>query len=446
MQQSLPEPSSPEKKRSLCIIGPKENPPSHHVGPTIRISQFGSDLEAGVYHFFNRSPGVDCLYHVSFTEETVQYANRIKHVLHEIHLGFGGYEDSFIGVKNVIKNSEYFLKHNDICRARTTFKSAVIVAAGPSLNKHWKWLKEQKDILILACDVTYKKCLKEGVIPHIVCTTERVELTAQALSAIPNLGTLLVPGILAYPKTIEQWEGPINFVSRQSYLSEWLPFPKRKEIQSFPSVVPHLLGICGLLKVKNIMMLGQDLCFSGENSHADLAMPGVQKEMEDFEKTQKGPEIKCYDGALRPTTPVWLAFRQEIPRIVNRWALNVYSGNNEGAIMDEVSFCEPKDWEHERGGEFVFSNENPLQEEETDAWFKKIEVTKKEVLRIARNFKSYKELTNITNNLHIRSWIGPALVRDRVMWKNNLFIGVDTTENYRVRVAHAMRDLIELLP
>ena len=66
-------------------------------------------------------------------------------------------------------------------------KPAVVVAAGPSLNKQIKWLKKvENKVLIVACDTGLGILLKHQIVPHIVTALERDLVCSTLFENIPE--------------------------------------------------------------------------------------------------------------------------------------------------------------------------------------------------------------------------------------------------------------------
>ncbi|MGE5396037.1 MAG: 6-hydroxymethylpterin diphosphokinase MptE-like protein [Chitinophagales bacterium] len=86
-------------------------------------------------------------------------------------------EDTLDGVKNSFLNVEVMANSPGIRNIENQYKGvpAIIVAAGPSLDKNIDLLKEaQGKALIISSDTTFQVLLKKGIIPDLVMTIERI--------------------------------------------------------------------------------------------------------------------------------------------------------------------------------------------------------------------------------------------------------------------------------
>jgi len=363
---------------------------------------------------------------------------------------FSNYEDSFLGVENTFKNKELILTKGDISKAKCTYQSAVLIAAGPSMNECWD--KISNECLIVVCDVMLKKCLEKGVQPHIVVTTERISMTDELFKDIPH-DTLLVSTFMADPKGLNLWTGPHNFITRKDYPGRWYPLKKRKMIDAHASVVPTMIEMCGLLGIKNILLLGQDLCFKDGTSHADMgdALSHQKKEIEDFEATQLKVMVHCHDGVMRESTPIWTIMKEAIHDAGKAWHLNLSSASPMGAKIRDVPCVNPIEWyqQNSLGGDFNFQRNNKYEEEDRKAWDEKAVKTKNHFQRVAKNIGAHDPYGLLFDpNMHL---ITPMLVKTYVVYLNECFQATNQGEILEAKqklirvVLKAMKDVGELL-
>lgn len=119
---------------------------------------------------------------------------------------------------------KYFKQYGllvDNCRGFGFQKAVVMIGAGPSLKNNWEFLKklttwnwkfsfESQPFIFVTCNHQFKKCLKEGVVPHFVVLVDAGQTDAiydQLCTDIPPKGDLvtLIAAIHCRPKIIKDW-------------------------------------------------------------------------------------------------------------------------------------------------------------------------------------------------------------------------------------------------
>jgi hypothetical protein len=86
-------------------------------------------------------------------------------------------EDTLDGLKNSFINIEVLSSSPGVRQLDGQYrgKPAILVAAGPSLDKNIDLLSEAKGkALIMSSDTTFPVLLKKGIIPDLVVTIERI--------------------------------------------------------------------------------------------------------------------------------------------------------------------------------------------------------------------------------------------------------------------------------
>lgn len=103
-------------------------------------------------------------------------------------------EDALVGISNIFENIDSLVRFPGINRIKDRFKGkpALIVAAGPSLDKNIKQIKDIQDkVVIFACDATLKPLLDAGIVPHFVGSIERIDLTVEFYKDLDKYGDVL---------------------------------------------------------------------------------------------------------------------------------------------------------------------------------------------------------------------------------------------------------------
>jgi hypothetical protein len=442
---------------TLHLVFGDEPRPENTSGPCLKIKTLGwPDLERFEYtlwDFLRRHNNIRYLYNISLSghPEVLALEKVVQSAISRIDKTLGTYDDAMLGLKNTFLNKDLILRCGDMSRARCSYKSAVILGAGPSLDEHWPFIKSLgKDVLLMACDVIYKRCLEEGVQPQVVCTSERVAATQAFMAGVPASETTMIATLMAYPETLAEWPGRLNFVVRKDNTAEWLPLKKRGPITSHASVVPNMVSIAGWHGVKDVLLLGVDLCFKDGISHANFgkSLAEEQAKIQKIETSRKDLEIDCYDGVKRPTTPTWLIMRQAIYHSALEHNIQVFSGGPTSGTLYKSKYMEPTFWLNhvKKGGFFTPESLNKYADEESYAWNQKQAKAISELKRVKETILS-KDLPpkNIVSNPTVKALCFGALHRDYIKHINDEFKHGTSTTQFKDLVLRAIDDVCAIM-
>lgn len=211
-----------------------------------------------------------------FPEKVLEATKLLRKVLYEKLVAY----NTNIGFSDVvIQNLFHNMRHIPDAYKTSQFAGkipygvpAIVVAAGPSLNKNIEDLKLAKDkALIVAVDTAIKPLLKAGIVPDmlfIVDGKKPVELfKVEGIEEIP-----LVCSMLAARDVLEYHKG------KKIMYSEGIPivteaFTKNgisiEKLASGGSVATSAFAFCYMIGIDNIILVGQDLALTGNRTHAD---------------------------------------------------------------------------------------------------------------------------------------------------------------------------------
>ncbi|KAA2301602.1 DUF115 domain-containing protein, partial [Clostridioides difficile] len=109
-------------------------------------------------------------------QSSVAIIKTIKEVVSYKTMIYGNsVEDSLIGFKHNMVNLKHLPRSKDVSLLKNSMRSlpAVVVAAGPSLNKNIEQLHNLKDnVIIIAVDTIAQRLCNEGIIPDFICSIE----------------------------------------------------------------------------------------------------------------------------------------------------------------------------------------------------------------------------------------------------------------------------------
>lgn len=179
--------------------------------------------------------------------------------------------------KNTLKNLPYALKSNHIKQFFGLFndKPCIIVAAGPSLNKNFKLLKEAKDKAVIICvGRALKVLLKENIIPDLVVTIDAGEISFEQFRDINFDHIPLVYTPKAYYGIMKKHVGNKIVMSVEDYYFDII-FSKLGydigTINSGGSVACTAFDIAVKFGCNPLIFIGLDLANSKERTHAEGA-------------------------------------------------------------------------------------------------------------------------------------------------------------------------------
>lgn len=206
---------------------------------------------------------------------------------------------------------------------------AIIVAAGPSLNRNVAMLAEARDrALILAVGTALKPLLRAGIRPHMVITIDGSEANFHHFRDVTVAGVPLLYDVTCYPAIPAHWQGPGLTLSSEHWFSAWVgqyvdgPFTP---YNSGPSVSNAALDVAAKMGCDPIIFVGLDLGYTGGQSHAEGST--YLQSIEDLRKERRLLQVPGWNGdpvwtdaslqAMLLWFESWLATRHGAPRVID---------------------------------------------------------------------------------------------------------------------------------
>jgi len=188
-------------------------------------------------------------------------------------------------VQNVFSNMKYLCEGyhvKQIAGAIPPNGTAILVSAGPSLNKNMHELKNAKNkAFILAVDTVVKPLLKNGIIPDAIVTIDPdkpVELIEmKEAEEIP----IIAPATAQYTLLDHQKKAKKFFYFDGYYLPAHIYQINEKvlpEAASGGSVACSGFSLLYKMGFKTIILAGQDLAYTGNKSYVDGAFQEIMPE------------------------------------------------------------------------------------------------------------------------------------------------------------------------
>ncbi len=174
---------------------------------------------------------------------------------------------------NFMENLEFVFRSVPVKSFFDVFKKipAVIVSAGPSLDKNIEQLKEVKGKCVIICVGTaLKALLQKNIEPDFVVSIDGGEKNFEHFDGC-KINSPLVYDLTLYPKILKEYEGPLIIAEIASIYTKLfkdklsLDFGK---LSAGPSVANLSLDFAYMLGCNPIIFIGQDLAYLDNRTHA----------------------------------------------------------------------------------------------------------------------------------------------------------------------------------
>lgn len=241
---------------------------------------------------------------------------------------------SHTAIVNVIENLQYIRKSNFVTEFIEEIPEdipAIVVAAGPSLDKNIELLREaQGKAFIIATD-TAVKILEARKVPYDCMVTIDPAKPAWYLSDYP--GCREVPlfcnaesekDIMKFHTGRKIWMAGSVYID-SLYTSFGLLFP---QTDAGGSVATAGAMLAAQLRLKNIILIGQDLAYTGEHTHAGGYDNHVLNEEKFIEM------VDGVDGEQVKTRGDWIVYRDWFEEFIEKnEQLEVIDATEGGALI-----------------------------------------------------------------------------------------------------------------
>lgn len=206
-------------------------------------------------------------------------------------------------VDNFFANAESSVEDPGIRSFLPVFQGrpGLIVSAGPSLEKNVHLLSSAKGrAVILAAGSAINPLRKHGIEPDLLVSYDPSEANFRHFEDLhtPDLPLVYVPTI--FPRIVETYAGP-RFTSAMDTFPfiSWL-FQELGEAKGLLSSGPSVANVCWHLAfqmgLNPIILVGQDLAYTGLKSHAEGATHARSVAIHPNEIGQRYLEVESVDG------------------------------------------------------------------------------------------------------------------------------------------------------
>ncbi|AEF17901.1 protein of unknown function DUF115 [Thermoanaerobacterium xylanolyticum LX-11] len=352
------------------------------------------NFENVVYKEFKQYPNVFGEYYERFNKCLIETINSMR-INRNTALYFAEQWQS-----NFMENLEFVFRSAAVKSFFNLFKNipAVIVSAGPSLDKNIEQLKEVKGKCVIICVGTaLKALLQKKIEPDFVVSIDGGEKNFEHFDGC-KINSPLVYDLTLYPKILKEYEGPLIIAEIAStytkLLSDKLSLDFGK-LSTGPSVANLSLDFAYMLGCNPIIFIGQDLAYLDNRTHAS----GTTYEKDRIKENSDEKEYIYVDGNYEEkvlTDRVLLSFKTWFENYIYGHQDRIYINATEGGALIKRT----KIMRFKEAIELFMKREINIKEEINSALKKgEIRLDKRQINAFTKEFEdAIKKLEKIKND------------------------------------------------
>lgn len=248
-------------------------------------------------------PGYDILYTEECQKFMDEVLNRIKAELLEqgtyMHFGRRVPRNMLFNMKNMIQQRNVAQLKQEMKKLDIQNVPAIVISAGPSLDKNIKEIKKAEGkAFIFVVDAALRTVIREGIRPNVVCSIDG----KSPERFFENVGNEEFNWVCAKTTNPVILKKHGNRVFYENAFTPWwngivegelgYKFP---EIKSGGSVSTEAFELARYLGFQTIILIGQDLAFTGGQSHTS-GIKGVLGENDEYIKKRHIVQVEDAQG------------------------------------------------------------------------------------------------------------------------------------------------------
>ncbi|WP_414151375.1 6-hydroxymethylpterin diphosphokinase MptE-like protein [Acetobacterium carbinolicum] len=242
--------------------------------------------------------------------------------------------------KEVLDSPNILMDHNGVFKGKT----AILVAAGPSLDfeiENLKKIKDQGLAFIFSVGSAINALIHHEIYPHAMCTYDPTEKNQIVFKKVNELKIQSIPMIFGSSvgyEVLEQYSGPkYHMITNQDSIANYLlpnkDCPKLEIVRDAPSIAVVTLELLIKLGFEKIILVGQNLAYL-KNKHFSEGITYIP------EKIQNCSAITSVNGKMIETNETFLLMKKMLERTIAQLNVNVINTTIEGAKIEGTDFCE----------------------------------------------------------------------------------------------------------
>lgn len=237
---------------------------------------------------------------------------------------------------NYRDNVKNCTRYIDEIENRFKDKNAIIVAAGPSLDKNVEMLRNKPDnTVIVAVGTVFSKLLSINISPDYVVFLDAQPRMYQQIRGIENCKVPIICASTACKIIAQKYQGDKFLICQYGY-NRAEEYAKAKGYQLYEtggSVTTIALDMCIRLGCKEIAFVGLDLAYTGNQSHASHTA--------DYHISDEDDKIAipAIDGGTVLSSRLFVIYREWIERRIakEKGKLTVIDATEGGALKEGMS-------------------------------------------------------------------------------------------------------------
>lgn len=250
--------------------------------------------------------------------------------------------NSLMNIREIIKTPNIIMQNRDVF----VDKTAILVAAGPSLNfeiEHLKQIKEQGMAVIFSVGSAINTLIDNDILPDAICTFDPTvnnqivfkKMNQNNIKSIP----MIFGSSIGY-EVLQQYNGPkLHMITERDTISKY--FLKSRitgeleTVNDAPSVAALTLELLSKLKFSKVVLVGQNLAYLKDLHYAD----GIDYRKPVKVEEQTGTfEIEDVNGNPVNTTNGFFAMKKQIEHYIRFYKINAINTTIGGAKIEGAEF------------------------------------------------------------------------------------------------------------
>ncbi len=253
------------------------------------------------------------------------------------------------GIQNTLSNRYAMQKGYDLSVHCNKYKGtpALIVSAGPSLDKNIHLIKEFKGI-ILCVGRTLSTVLAQGIRPDFVVSVDPSDKIYETFGTSKVHDIPLITIVEGNDKVVKTSNGPCYLMYNSAVVASILNLRVNPTLAMSGTVASLCLSTACYMGCEPIVFIGQDLAYTGDKRHSTLTSDNLiglgNNDVKAYVLEKEMRYIKSYDGGVVPSEAVLISFLTWIQSFIKdnpRTYINATEGGAfiEGAVHMPLKEC-----------------------------------------------------------------------------------------------------------
>lgn len=214
-------------------------------------------------------------YYKIYKPEITEFLLELKKIFYNLKLDLNtAIHTSESGFLSLLENIKYMMDGvpADIYENEYKNKPAVIVSAGPSLENNIDYLKDiNDDMIVLTGGRTLRTLMDKNIKPHLLAVVDPNDVSYKLCEGyLENSNVPLLFFEETNDRVVKEHKGDKIFFTYNNAIAK-IAGIEMKPLLTGGSVAHILLSYAVMLGCNPIIFIGQDLAYTGEKSHAEIA-------------------------------------------------------------------------------------------------------------------------------------------------------------------------------